>query len=127
VRFFTDATRSEYALVAAGVTCAVVMAALAPRIPAARYISLIALLAATQWCRAEGIEALERRLNSDCFGLRCNTGETIAASARLSPTAVAPYDLGMIARAKMSKMIADVFARLLVQTERQWWATEPAC
>jgi hypothetical protein len=27
VRFFTDGTRSEYALVAAGVTCAVVMAA----------------------------------------------------------------------------------------------------
>jgi hypothetical protein len=53
VRFFTDGTRSEYALVAAGVTCAVVMAALAPRIPAVRHVSLIALLAATQWwsCR----------------------------------------------------------------------------
>jgi hypothetical protein len=95
------------------------MAALAPRIPAVRYISLIALLAATQWCRAGGIEALERRLNSDGFGLRCNTGETIAASARLSPTAVAPYDPGMIARAKMSKMIADVPTRHSLYVRRR--------
>ena len=55
MRFFTDATRSEYALVAVGVTAAVVMAALAPRIPAVRYLSLIVLLVsgATQWwlCR----------------------------------------------------------------------------
>ena len=55
MRFFTDATRSEYALVAVGVTFAVVMAALAPRIPAVRYLSLIVLLVsgATQWwsCR----------------------------------------------------------------------------